>query len=116
MEIWAEQDIMEPIATHTIENPLVAVQGETVKVGVITKQNGEDIELPGAIRGYVTLSDGNEIMITDGLIFENRASVILNESCLSVPGNISITINVNNADICYFNGIVQGGGDLNAGA
>ena len=33
MEIWAEQDIMEPIATHTIENPLVAVQGETVKVG-----------------------------------------------------------------------------------
>lgn len=114
MEIWVEQDIKEPIATHTIEN-LIA-QGENVKIGVITKQNGEDIELPGAIRGYVTLSDGNEIMITDGLIFENRASVILNESCLSVPGNISITINVNDADICYFNGIVQGGGDLNAGA
>lgn len=116
MEIWAEQDIMEPIATHTIENPLVAVQGETVKVGVITKQNGEDIELPGAIRGYITQSDGHQIMTTDGMIDGNRASVIINDSCLSVPGNISITINVNDADICYFNGIVQGGGDLNADA
>lgn len=116
MNIWIEQDIREPIATHTLENPLQPVQGEKIQICVITKSNGEDIELPGAIRGYVTLADGKEAMITDGSTDGNKVIIILSDECLSVPGSISITIKVNDVDICYCNGIVQSGGDLNAGA
>ena len=91
IEKWFEQDLLKTVEQRYIEGNFFSADNDGNLVGVKCYKDGAEASLSGTVTGYCVLSDGTTVPLT-GTRSGNQAYIIMNQTALSVPGLIGVTI------------------------
>ena len=91
IEKWFEQDLLKTVEQRYIEGNFFSADNAGNLVGVKCYKDGAEASLSGTVTGYCVLSDGTTVPLT-GTRSGNQAYIIMNQTALSVPGLIGVTI------------------------
>lgn len=91
IETWFEQDLSKPVEQRYIKGNFFSADNAGNLVGVKCYKDGAEASLSGSVTGYCVLSDGTTVPLT-GTRSGNQAYIIMNQTALSVPGLIGVTI------------------------
>lgn len=105
-EIWLRQDLKQPVIVQRITDLKLEDGYDAILIGVELTDNGVPVDLAGAIRGYVLGPNDLSVEISNGTVFSNKGSIILTDACLATPGNISITIKIDDVTVLACTGYV----------
>lgn len=91
IETWFEQDLSKPVEQRYIKGNFFSADNAGNLVGVKCYKDGAEASLSGSVTGYCVLADGTTVPLT-GTRSGNQAYIIMNQTALSVPGLIGVTI------------------------
>lgn len=109
LETWYDQDLKQPVRINRLPGCLFAGDIEGNEIGVRITSDGEPITFTGleTVVGYIIRPDGETVTITDGTTSGNEASIVLSEDCYAIPGNVRITIKIDDVTVLACTGVVK---------
>lgn len=93
IETWFNQDLKEPVKVRYLDGNVFSADNAGNLIGVNIFSNGEPATLGGSVAANVIRADGATVAVV-GALSDNKATVVLNQSCYAVPGPISIIIKI----------------------
>lgn len=106
VETWLTTDLKKGVEVKPLHGNLFSGDIASNLIGVEVYDNGQEVELAGTVYGYIIRGDGGTIVLNNGTIEDNRAHIVLDQSCYEIVGPISIVIKVGTVTVGACHGYV----------
>ena len=106
VETWLTTDLKKGVEVKPLHGNLFSGDIASNLIGVEVYDNGQEVELAGTVYGYIIRGDGGTIVLNNGVIEDNRAHIVLDQSCYEIVGPISIVIKVGSVTVGACHGYV----------
>lgn len=105
-ETWLRTDMQKGVEVKPLKGNLFSGDVQGNLIGVEVYDGGDAVTLSGTVSGYIVRGDGATVVITNGTLSGNKASVVLTNECYSIVGTISIVVKVDSVTVGACHGYV----------
>lgn len=98
IEYWLSQDLSKPVSLHKMSGSCFTEDNEGTLIGVKCTKDGEPVTLSGTVSGYIIRGDNQTVIISEGTLDGNKASILIPSTALEAPGLLSIVLRLTDGD------------------
>lgn len=106
IETWLKTDVQKGVEVESLRGNLFSGDVASNLIGVEVYDGEEPASLSGQVQAYIIRGDGATVVLTNGTLDGNKASVVLSRECYLIVGAISIVIKIDETTVCACHGYV----------